>query len=79
MRVAVVVALILGALGTLEKVLDRQIIESNKLEVGLLIGWLIAKSGTVIDWLFGSSESGARRSDQLAHVATEAEEPKPSA
>jgi hypothetical protein len=38
--------------------------------IGLLVGFQISKSGTVIDWLFGGSESGTRRTDQLISAAT---------
>jgi hypothetical protein len=63
--------LILAAVSTLRTVLltDRPIMEANKLEVGMMIGWIIAKSGTVIDWLFGGSESGTRRADLHAQQA----------
>lgn len=71
LRFAIAVMLVVATLWTLDRLLDREILEKNKLEVGLLLGWLIAKSGTVIDWLFGGSESGGRRSDALTQKAVE--------
>ena len=70
MRLFIVGALVLTAVWSLQHLLGVRIPEENKLEVGLLLGWLIAKSGTVIDWLFGGSESGGRRNDMNAvHAA----------
>jgi hypothetical protein len=69
MRLFITGALILAAIMTLRHLLTVELFEKNKLEVGLLLGWLIAKSGTVIDWLFGGSESGTRRADQIATQA----------
>ena len=77
-RVLVALALVAAAIATLNEVIgrDQPILEANKLEVGMLIGWIVAKSGTVIDWLFGGSESGTRRADHAA--ATSVLEPEPA-
>lgn len=74
-RVIVALALVAAAISTLNHVIvrDKPILDANKLEVGMLIGWIVAKSGTVVDWLFGGSESGTRRADQSA--AREVESP----
>ena len=65
MRIFIVVALIAAAVLTLRQLLGVAILDTNKLEVGLLLGWLIAKSGTVIDWLFGGSDDdGDGEADQ---------------
>lgn len=72
MRLFIVGALVMSAILTLRHLLNVEIFDKNKLEIGLLLGWLIAKSGTVIDWLFGGSESGGRRADLTAHQAATA-------
>lgn len=68
LRFAVGFIIIGAAISTLDTVLntDKPILDKNKLEVGMMIGWIIAKSGTIIDWLFGGSESGTRRADAQA-------------
>lgn len=75
LRVGIAVVLTYAAIATLDRLLNKAILEENKLEVGLLLGWLIAKSGTVIDWLFGGSESGTRRADIQAQQAERAPPP----
>lgn len=70
LRFVIALILVVATLWVLNKLLQKEILEKNKLEVGLLLGWLIAKSGTVIDWLFGGSESGARRADSMTAHAT---------
>ncbi len=71
LRVVIGLVMIGAAISTLNTVLttEKPILEANKLEVGMMIGWIIAKTGTVIDWLFGGSESGTRRADAQAHNA----------
>jgi len=79
LRFLIGAALIIAAVLTLRSLLSSALPEANKLEVGLLLGWLIAKSGTVIDWLFGGSESGTRRADQQAATASQAAPPDAAA
>jgi hypothetical protein len=43
--------------------LQVPVLNVNKTEVGMVLGWLIAKSGTAVDWLLGGSEGGSRRAD----------------
>ena len=62
-RVFVIVALLLATCWAGQEILHVPILTDNKTETGMVLGWLIAKSGTAVDWLFGASEGGSRRAD----------------
>lgn len=73
-RVVVIVALVAATIwaGYLILKMREPIVQENKLEVGMVLGWLIAKAGTAVDWLLGSSESGNRRADAAMQRAAQA-------
>lgn len=65
MRVVVILVLVSGTMyaGYLILNMREAIVQENKLEIGMVLGWLIAKAGTGVDWLLGSSEGSSRRAD----------------
>jgi hypothetical protein len=77
-RVAVIVILITATCIAGVLLLRMPVLADNKTEVGLVLGWLIAKSGTAVDWLLGGSEGGSRRADaQPTHNAPTGTETDP--
>lgn len=66
-RVIVIVLLIVATCIAGMLLLRRPVLADNKTEVGMVLGWLIAKSGTAVDWLLGGSEGGSRRADAAGH------------
>jgi hypothetical protein len=69
LRIIIAVALVGSMIYALRHLFNVKIIEENKLEFGMILGWLVSKAGTVVDWLFGGSESGGRRADLASHQA----------
>ena len=74
LRVIVIIALVSATIyaGYLILRMREAIVQENKLEIGMVLGWLIAKAGTAVDWLLGSSESGNRRADIAQQRASDA-------
>lgn len=65
MRVVIILVLVAATIyaGYIILNMREAIVQENKLEVGMVLGWLIAKAGTGVDWLLGSSEGSSRRAD----------------
>jgi len=75
-RVTVIVTLVASTAYAGWLLLKVPVLSVNKTEIGMVLGWLVAKSGTAVDWLFGSSEGGARRADATATGALNAPPPE---
>jgi hypothetical protein len=69
LRIVIAIALVGAMIYALRHLFNVEIIEKNKLEFGMILGWLVSKAGTIVDWLFGGSESGGRRADLASHQA----------
>lgn len=69
LRIVIASTLIGAMIYALAHLFKYEIVEKNKLEFGMILGWLVSKAGTVVDWLFGGSEGGTRRADLASHQA----------
>lgn len=51
---------------TMQKLFVTEIPSSNRDAFMMILGFLVAKGGTVVDWFFGSSKGSADKTEALA-------------
>ena len=65
----IAIAVFLGLGYITSKLFGIEIPANNREPLMLVIGFLIAKAGTVVDYFFGSSSGSAAKTDALADAA----------
>lgn len=60
------VVVIAGTLWTLGSLFNKEVPFGNKDALMMILGVLVAKFGTVVDYFFGSSKGSADKTDALA-------------